>query len=187
MSRQVLVWSERSGAGRFTLYACLRPAGQSVAIGKRLADDGPYLGNVATSHVIISGTLVSDLLTTGLDGQSACLKYYPTDPMCMTARQTAQVFDLDTRRSLRQALAGAAVAYAFASTGAIAWEAPVSPGIANDPLMLQAVGFDPATLEEGPIETLDTGDLGVSLQFTGMTLDWYNVGQLKSQVLTNTS
>ena len=187
MSPRVLVWSERSGTGRFTLYACLRPAGQSVAIGKRLADDGPYLGNVATSHVMISGTSVSDLLTTGLAGQSACLKYDPTDPMCMTARQAAQVFDLDTRRSLRQPLAGAAVAYAFASTGAIAWEAPTSPGIASDPLMLQAVGFDPATLEEGPIETLDTGDLDASLHFTGLTLDWYNAGQPKSQTLTNTS
>lgn len=187
MSRQVLVWSERSGTGRFTLYACLRPAGQSVAIGKRLADDGPYAGNVATSQVVISGTLVSDLLATGLDGQSACLKYDPTDPMCMTARQTAQVFDLAARRSLRQPLAGAAVAYAFASTGAIAWEAPISPGIASAPLMLQAVGFDPSTLEEGPIETLDTGDLGGSLQFTGLTLDWYNAGQPKSQALTNTS
>jgi hypothetical protein len=49
----------------------------------------------------------------------------------MTARQTAQVFDLDARRSLRQALAGAAVAYAFASTGAIAWEAPTSPGVSR--------------------------------------------------------
>ena len=187
MSGQVLVWSEPSGAGRLTLYACLRPAGQSVAIGKRLADDGPYPGNVATSHVIISGTSVSDLLTTGRAGQSACLKYDPTDPMCMTARLTAQVFDLDTRHSLRQPLAGAAVAYAFAPAGAIAWEAPTSPGIASDPLMLQAVGFDPATLEEGPIETLDTGDLGASLHFTGLTLGWYNAGQPKSQSLTTTT
>jgi hypothetical protein len=31
--------------------------------------------------------------------------------------------------------------------------------IASDPLMLQAVGFDPAILEEGPIETLDTPGL----------------------------
>ena len=179
------MWSTRSSTG--TLYACLRPAGQSVAIGKRVADDGPYLGDVATSHVMISGTMVSDLITAGLAGQSACLKYYPTDPICMTARQTAQVFDLRARRSLRQPLAGAAVAYVFASTGAMAWEAPTSPGIASEPLMLQVVGFDPSSLQEGPIETLDSGDLGASLQFTGLTIEWSNAGQPKSLALTTTS
>ena len=35
--------------------------------------------------------------------------------------------------------------------------------------MLQAIGFDPSTLKEGAIETLDTGDLAGPLQFTGLT------------------
>jgi hypothetical protein len=194
MTRQVLVWSKRSGTdpeggGRLsTLYACLRPIGRSVAIGQRAANGGEYPGNVATSDLVISGRLVSDLFTTGLTSQSACFKYDPTNPLCPTAsHQTAQVFELSARRSLRQPLAGAATAYAFAATGAIAWEAPTSPGTVGSPLMLQAVGFSPASLKKGPIETLDTGDLGASLHFSGLTLEWVNAGEPKSVVLANTS
>jgi hypothetical protein len=194
MTRQVLVWSEHSGTdpesgGRLSrLYACLRPAGHSVAIGQRAAGGAEYPGNVATSELSITGTLVSNLFTTGLASQAACFKYDPTNPVCATAAsQTARVFNLATRRSLRQPLAGAAVAYAFASTGAIAWEAPTSLGTVNSPLMLQAVGFYPSSLKEGPIETLDTGTLGVSLHFAGLTLEWINAGQPKNMVLTNTS
>lgn len=194
LTRHVLVWSKHSGTdpesgGRLsTLYACLRPAGHSVAIGQSAGGGAEYPGNVATSDLRITGTLVSDVFTTGLASQSACFKYDPTNPACATAAsQTARVFDLATRRALRQPLAGAAVAYAFASTGAIAWEAPTSPGTASSPLMLQAVGFDPSSLKEGAIETLDTGDLGPSLHFTGLTLQWINAGQPESVVLTNTS
>ena len=194
MSRQVLVWIKHSGTdpesgGRLsTLYACLRPAGRSVAIGQRAAVGVEYPGNVATSDLSITGRQVSDLFTTGLASQAACFKYEPTNPLCATAAsQTARVFDLATRRSLHQPLAGAAVGYAFAPTGAIAWEAPTSPGTVGSPLMLQAVGFDPSSLKKGPIETLDTGDLAPSLHFTGLTLEWINAGQPKSVVLTNTS
>jgi hypothetical protein len=194
MTSQVLVWRKHTGTdpdsgGRLTtLYACRRPAGSSVAIGQRAADGGEYIGNVATSDLSITGTQVSDLSASGLASQEACYKYDPTNPQCATAAsQVAQVFNLVTRRSLHQPLAGAAVAYAFAPTGAIAWEAPTSPGTMGSPLMLQAVGFDPSTLKEGPIETLDTGDLAGPLQFTGLTLEWMNAGQPKSAVLTNTS
>jgi hypothetical protein len=192
-TRRVLVWSKHSGTdpesgGRLsTLYACLRPAGHSSAIGQRASSGAEYPGNVATTDLSITGTLVSDLFTTGLASQAACFKYDPTNPQCATAAsQTARVVNLATRRSLRQPLAGAAVAYAFASAGAIAWEAPTSPGTSS-PLMLQAVGFDPSSLKEGPIETLDSGDLGSSLHFTALTLEWINAGQPKSVVLTNTS
>ena len=190
----MLVWSKHSGTdpdsgGQLsTLYACLRPAGHSVAIGQRAAGGGEYPGNVATSDLSITGTLVSDLFTTGLASQAACSKYEPTNSSCATAAgQTAQVFDLTTRQSLRQPLAGAAVAYAYASSGAIAWEAPTSPGTAGSPLMLQAVGFSPSSLRKGPIETLDTGDLGSVLHFIGLTLEWTNTGQPESAVLTSTS
>jgi hypothetical protein len=194
MTRHVLVWSKHSGTdpesgGRLsTLYACLRPAGHSVAIGQRAAGGAEYPGNVATTDLSITGTLVSDLFTTGLASQAACFKYDPTNPACATAAsQTARFFNLATRQSLRQSLAGAAVAYVLASTGAIAWEVPTSPGIVSSPLMLQAVGFDTSSLKEGPIETLDSGDLGASLRFTGLTLEWSNAGEPKSVVLTNTS
>ncbi len=140
------------------------------------------------SAVEQTDTLNSDLFTTGLASRAACFKYDYTNPLCATAAsQTARVFNLATRRSLRQPLAGAAVAYAFARAGAIAWEAPTSPGVAGSPLILQAVGFDPSSLAEGPIETLDTGVLGASVHFTALTLEWTNAGQPQSVVLTNAS
>jgi hypothetical protein len=195
MTSQVLVWRKRTGTdpdsgGRLTtLYACHRPAGRSVAIGQRATDGAEYVGNEATSDLSITGTQVSDLVTNGLASQQACYQFEgPSYPPCATAAgQEAQVFDLVTGRSLHQPLAGAATAYAFTPTGAIAWEAPTSPGTTGSPLMLQAAGFDPSSLKEGPIETLDTGDLAGSLQFTGLTLEWVNDGQPKSVVLTNAS
>jgi hypothetical protein len=193
MTRQVLVWNKpsgtdaESGGRRFTLYACLRPAGQSVAIGQRVGGANEYPGNVATTHLKITGAVVSDLFTIGLTGQGECFKYDPTDPTCPIPRQTARVFDLAARRTLLQPLAGRAVAYAFTPSGAIAWESPTSLLTRGSPLMLQAVGFDPSSLQEGPIETLDTGDLAPPLDFTGLTLEWTNAGQPKSAVLTATS
>jgi hypothetical protein len=194
ITSQVLVWRKHTGTdpdsgGRLTtLYACRRPAGLSVAIGQHAADGAEYIGNVATSDLTITGTQVSDLFTTGLASEEACYKYDPSNPQCATAASgVAQVFNLVTRRSLHQSLAGAAAAYAFAPTGAIAWEASTSPGTMGSPLMLQAVGFDPSSLKEGPVETLDTGDLAGPLQFTGLTLEWVNAGQPKSVVLTSAS
>ena len=194
MTSQVLVWRKHTGTdpdsgGRLTtLYACRRPAGSSVAIGQRAADGGEYIGNVATSDLSITGTQVSDLSTSGLAKSGGVLQVRPDQPsVCDRGEPGGAVFNLVTRRSLHQPLAGAAVAYAFAPTGAIAWEAPTSPGTMGSPLMLQAVGFDPSTLKEGPIETLDTGDLAGPLQFAGLTLEWINAGQPKSAVLTNTS
>ena len=146
------------------------------------------MGNVSTSDVSIAGTRVSDFFTTGLASQEACYKSEPANPLCATAVTTiAQVFSLTNRRSLRQPLAGATVAYAFSWAGAIAWEAPTTPGTAGSPLILQAVGFDSSSLKEGQIATLDTGALGSSLKFTGLTLQWTNAGQAKTLVLSNTS
>jgi hypothetical protein len=191
-TRRVVVWDKRSGTDPYsggsllTLYACLRPAGGSVPIGRNATDGDEYVGNLATSDLRITGTSVSDLFSTGLASQQACFKYQPDDPQCATAAtETAQVFNLTGRRSLRQSLAAAAVAAAFSPAGAIAWEAPTSPGTAGSPLELQAVGFDPSSLKKGPVETLDTGDLGGSLQFTGLTLHWTKAGQPESLVVSD--
>lgn len=192
-TRRVLVWDKSAGTDPYsggqltTLYACRRPAGASVRIGQNATDGGEYEGNVLTSDLRITGTLVSDLFTSGLASQEACYKYGDaSDAQCATAAtETAQVFNLTARRSLRQRLAGAAVAYAFSPAGAIAWEAPTSPGTTGSPLTLQAVGFNPSGLEKGLIETLDTGALGSSLQFTGLTLQWTNAGQPKSVLVSN--
>jgi hypothetical protein len=192
-TRDVLVWDKRTGndpysGGRlFTLYACLRPSGTSIAIGQNASDGAEYIGNEVTSHLTVSGKQVSDLVTRGLASQQACFKYTgPSNPQCVTAAtRTAQVFNLAARRSLRQPLAAGAVAYAFAPRGAIAWEAPVSPEAPGGQLMLEAVGFYPSSLKRGSIETLDTGDLGSSLQFAGLTLRWTNAGQAKSVAVSN--
>jgi hypothetical protein len=185
------VWDKRtgtdpySGGPLFTLYACLRPAGGSVPIGQNATDGAEYVGNVATSDLRITGTSVSDLFTTGLASQEACFKY-GAGPQCATAAtETAQVFNLTGRRSLRQPLAAAPVAYAFSPAGAIAWEAPTSPGTSGSPLELQAVGFDPSSLRKGRIETLDSGELGRSLQFTALALHWTKAGQPESVVVSN--
>lgn len=190
-TRRVRVWDKRTGTdpysgGRlFTLYACLRPAGASVRIGQNATDGDEYAGNVATSDLRITGTSVSDLFTTGLASQQACVKYEP-EPQCATAAtETAQVFNLTGGRSLRQPLAAAAVAYAFSPAGAIAWEVPTSPGSSGSPLELQAVGFDPSSLRKGPTETLDTGELGSSLQFAGLALQWTKAGQPESLVVSH--
>ncbi|MGO9750991.1 MAG: hypothetical protein ACLP8S_14890 [Solirubrobacteraceae bacterium] len=192
---EVLVWEKPTGIDPYsggqlsTVYACLRPAGASVAVGQNATDGEEYIGNVATSELSITGTQVSDLVRSGLTSQDACYKYEgPSDPDCAAAAtETVGVFNLTTRRSLSQPLAGAAETYAFAPAGAIAWEAPTNPHAASSPLMLQAVGFDPRSLKKGRIETLDTGDLGRSLQFTGLTLQWTNARQPKSQVLSSAS
>jgi hypothetical protein len=191
-TRRVIIWGKRTGTdpdsgGRLsTLYGCLRPAGASVTIGQNATDGAEYVGNVATSDLRVTGTSVSDLFTTGLASQQACFKYGQSDPQCATvATETAQVFALVPRRSLRQRLAGAAVAYAFAPAGAIAWEAPISPGTAGSPLVLQAVGFDPSSLTKGRVQTVDTGQLGMSLQFTGLALQWTNAGRPESRVVSH--
>jgi len=192
-TQRVKVWKKRTGTDPYsggsldTLYACLRPHGRSVVIGQTAGDGPEYVGNVATSQLAITKTTVSDLLTTGLASQQACFKYDPTSPQCATAAtETAQVFNLSRHRTLRQPLAGAPVAYAFSSDGAIAWESPVDPGTSGSPLELQAVGFDPSSLEKGAVQTLDTGDLGTALEFTGLVLHWTKAGQPVSQLVSST-
>lgn len=68
-----------------------------------------------------------------------------------------------------------------ASLGVIAWEAPGSPA------SVQAAAFDPSTMREGPVETLDTGELGAPLRFAGLTLEWTNAGQARSRPVTGAS
>jgi hypothetical protein len=178
---KVLVWqaegtSSYSGEDVTMFYACLRPNGKSVAIGETEESNAEYVGNVETSDFRTSGTLVSDLVTAGAAAQEACGKYDGTG--CgEEVSEVAQVFNLATGRSLRQPLTAAPIAYALTSLGAIAWEAPTSEGQA----VLQAMSFDPSNMKSGSVETIDTGALGGSLHFTGLTLAWTNAGKAKSQ------
>jgi hypothetical protein len=192
---QVIVWSKRtgndpdSGGPLTTLYACLRPGGASIAIGRRAGDGGEYPGNDATSNLHVTGTLVSDLYTTGIADQAACGKYEPGNPVCATvAHQTARIYNLGTGKSLNEPLPAQTEAYAFTAAGALAWEAPTSPGVTGSPLMLGALGFDPSSLLAGPAQTLDrSGGLTGLPRFTGLTLQWTDDGQPRSVTLTATS
>ena len=194
VTRQMIVWGKPtgidpdSGGQLTTLYACLRPAGASRAIGRNAAAGPEYRGNVATADLSIEGARVSDHLTTGLASQEACFKYEPDNPRCPSAATTTvQVFNLKSGSSLRQPLPGGAVTSAFSWAGAIAWEAPTEPGTAGSSLTLQAVRFDPSTLKKRPVATLDTGALGSVLNITGLTVHWTNAEQPKSLTVANTS
>jgi hypothetical protein len=181
---KVLVWmgegtSSESGEPVEALYACLRPAGKSVAIGENEENGGEYVGNVKTTNLSISGALVSDAVITGLAEQEACGKYGGTGCAAQVS-EVARVYDLTTGRSIHQPLAGAPTAYAFTSLGAIAWEVPTT----ENQTVLQAVAFDRSNMKAGSVETLDTGVLGRSLHFTGLTLAWTSAGTPKSQTIT---
>ncbi len=191
-SAKVLVWRRHTGfdiggGDLFTLYACLRPAGKSIKVGQTASGGGEFIGNDATSHLTLTGTQVSDLFTTGLASQAECYKDDPTNPECVgAASSVAQVFRLGKHHSLSlsQDLATASIAYAFSTAGAIAWEAPVNPHVSTGPLMLQAITFAPSSLTRGTVQTLDTGSLGDSIQFSGLTVSWTNAGQSKSETLS---
>jgi hypothetical protein len=161
------------------MHAYDRPTDRSIAIGESEEGGAEYVGNTQTTNLSISGALVSDVFTTGLANADACGKYGGTG-CASEVSVVAQVYNLSTHRSIRQPLAAAPTAYAFTSLGAIAWEIPTSESQA----VLQAVSFDPSNLHEGSVETLDTGTLGSSLRFTGLTLAWTNAGQPKNQTIT---
>jgi hypothetical protein len=190
MTGQVLVWESNtgteseSGEPLITVYACLRPAGRSVAIGQRAEGGGEYVGNVQTTNLSISGVLVSDLVTTGLASQQACGKYEPGSPSCAAeVSEVVRACNVRTGRSIRQPLPAAATTYAFTPRGAIAWEAPTSPGTTGSPTAVRAVSFNPSSMQKGSVDTLDSGALGSSLHFSGLTLTWTNAGEPKSQTI----
>jgi hypothetical protein len=54
------------------------------------------------------------------------------------------------------------------------------------PVQLQAVGFNPSSLQKSAVQTLDTGELGTTLQFTGLVLHWTKVGQGASVEVSTT-
>ena len=86
---QALGTDPGSGGRLSTLYACLRPAGHSVASGQRAAAGAEYPGNVATSDLSITGTLVSDVFTSGLASQ-------PTSPGTASSPLMLQAVGFDT-------------------------------------------------------------------------------------------
>jgi hypothetical protein len=105
---RVLVWKKQTGFDQFeeplsTLYACLLPAGVSVAVGQNAGyggeyDGGEYEGNVATSGLSIAQATVSDVFAAGRDEQEGCAQYEPVSTCATVVTNTAQVFNLTTGR-----------------------------------------------------------------------------------------
>lgn len=182
---EVVVWSREgtsSQSGEMTelLYACLRPAGRSVAIGETEGEGAEYVGNVDTTNLTVSGTLVSDVLTSGFAEEEACGKYDGAN--CGSViRSVARVYNLATGRSIRQSLAGTLAAFALTSKGAIAWEEQLT----ETESVLEAVRFDTSKMKASSVQTIDKGALGSSLRFTGLELEWVSGGTHKRQTITN--
>jgi hypothetical protein len=188
---QMIVYAKRSGsrngAGALTTYyACTPPAGKPVVVGQ--SEEGEeYPGELSFSDVRIAGTYVVHLSGSGFGEASACGKYEGANPRCEEdVKWWVQVTNVKTRRGLRAATgvtqAAKPTAVAVSSLGAVAWVQPVSSTTAT----LRAVvlhGGPPGRLT-GTAQTLETGTIGKSLQFSGLTLNWTSSGQPKSQALS---
>jgi hypothetical protein len=188
---QMIVYAKRSGsrngAGALTTYyACTPPAGKPVVVGH--SEEGEeYPGELSFSDVRIAGTYVVHLSGSGFGGASACSKYEGANPRCEEeVKWWVQVTNVKTHRGLRAAAgvtqAGKPIAVTVSSAGAVAWVQPLSSTTAT----LRAVvlhGGPPGKLT-GTAQILETGSIGKSLGFSGLTLNWTSSGQPKSQALS---
>jgi hypothetical protein len=177
----------RFGEGTLTTYyACTPPAGKPFVLG-RSEEVGEYPAELSFSDFHIAGTYVADLSGSGFGEASACGKYEAANPRCEEdVKWWVQVTNVKTRRGLRAAAgvtqAGKPIAMAVSSAGAVAWVQPVSSTTAT----LRAVvlhGGPPGKLT-GTAQILETGSIGKSLGFSGLTLNWTSSGQPKSQALS---
>jgi hypothetical protein len=188
MSKEVIVYKKPSREGSngalTTYYACLPPAGMPLAIGQS-EEGGEYPGEVSFSDPHISGTYVADLSGSGFAGAATCGKYAPAANCEEEVKWWVEVAEVRTRRRLRLSAGvretGRPTAVAVSSAGAVAWVQPNSSSTAT----LRAVVLHDA----GPgrltrtVQTLDTGNIGRSLAFSGLTLHWTSSGQAKTQAL----
>lgn len=163
-------------------YACARPAGKPTAIGTSSSSNGEYPGNYAVSKLQVVGTYVGAALGSGYADAAACSKYDPTNPNCGNSiHVSVRVVDARARRWFETSTSSA-TALAISPAGALAWVQPVSsPGASQ----LEAVVLHrgrPGRLA-GAEQLLDSGAIGASLRFSGLTLSWTNSGQPKSQRL----
>jgi hypothetical protein len=186
---QAIVYATRggsgSGAGSLTTYfACTPPAGKPVAVGQ--SEEGEeYPGELSFSNVRIAGTYVAGLSGSGFGSASACSKYATGAHCEEEVKWRVQVANVKTRGQLRVSAgvteAGKPTAVAVSSAGALAWVQPVSSTTAMVRALVLHGG--PRGRLTGTVQTLETGAIGKSLQFSGLTLRWTSSGQPKSQAL----
>jgi hypothetical protein len=170
-----------SYGGRDTVYyACARPAGKPITIGTTSSSDGEYPGNYAVSKLQVGGSYAAALVSSGYADAAACAKYGGTN--CGNSiHVSVRVVDARARRWLERPTSGA-TALAVSPAGALAWVQPLgSRGSSQlEAIVLRRGG--PGRLAGGQ-QLLDTGAIGASLRFSGLTLSWTNSGQPKSRRL----
>ena len=163
-------------------YACLRPAGKPIAIGTSSSGDGEYPGNFAVLKLKVSGTYVGAVLASGYADAAACAKYDPSNPNCgASIHVSAKAVDARARRWRQTPISGA-TALAVSAAGAIAW---VQPASSQGTSQLEAIVLHrgPPGRLAGATQLVDTGAIGSSLRFSGLTLSWTSSGQPKSRQL----
>jgi hypothetical protein len=184
---KVIVYGKPSGEDAWggaltTYYACLRPAGEPVAVGQSAASGGGLPADEFVSDLHIAGTFVADSSGRGFAAEADCSKEQPIEPVTVDCSQSVtlwvEIADAKTRRRLHAPVDEGPATVAVSSVGAVAWVQ--GTGSAS---MLQAIVLhhgSPGRLT-GTAQTVDTGAIGHSLQFDGLTLRWTNSGQAKSQ------
>ncbi len=162
-------------------YACLRPAGKPIAIGTSSTGDGEYPGNFAVLKLKVSGTYVGAVLASGYADAAACAKYDPSNPNCGASIHVSVRAVNARARGWAEAPVYGASALAVSASGAVAWVQPtISAGVSQLKAILLRGGTGRLAVTQ---ELLDTGAIGSSLRFSGLTLSWTNSGQPKSQRL----
>ena len=152
-------------------YACARPAGKPIAIGTSSSGDGEYPGNYAVSNLRVAGTYAAAFVSSGYADAAACAKYDPTNPNCgASIHVSVKAVDARARRWRQTPIPGAS-ALAVSAAGAIAW---VQPGSSQGTSQLEAIVLHrgPPGRLAGAMQLVDTGAIGSSLRFSGLTLSW---------------
>jgi hypothetical protein len=123
------------------------------------------------------------LSATGLTDEAACFKYGEPATTCTKAvTWWVEVVNAKTRQRLHASAGDGATAVAVSAAGAVAWvQATGSSASLLQAMVLHRGGRGQLT---GTEQTLDTGSIGPRLRFTGLSLQWTNSGQVKSQTLS---
>lgn len=185
VTTRVIVYGQRSGRdnweGDVTIYyACVRPSGKPVAVGRTAGSDGEYPPNETMSSPRVAGTFVANSAGRGFASASWCTKYFDTDCERFIKRWV-EVVDAKTRRLLRVPVAEQASSVAVSPAGAVAWV--LGSGSPAPVLQAMVLHYGRPGQLTGTTQALDSGAICQSLRFTGLTLQWTNSGQAKSQTL----
>jgi len=157
----------------------MRPAGRSIEAGLGSYGDGEYPGNYSVLKLGVSGTYVAAVLGSGYADAAACAKY--DGPNCQASiHYSVRAVNARARGWAEAPISGAS-ALAVSASGAVAWVQPtISAGVSQLQAILLRGGTGRLAVTE---QLLDSGAIGASLRFSGLTLSWTNSGQPKSQRL----